>query len=71
VAFLVFFICMRTQAIVGDTQFLRSMIPHHSGAVLMCEKANISDPEIAELCGQIVESQKKEINQMKRILERL
>ena len=35
------FIGMRTQAFVGDDEFLRSMIPHHSGAVLMCEQASI------------------------------
>ena len=41
---------MRTQAAVGDRQFLRSMIPHHSGAVLMCQQASLSDPEIRALC---------------------
>jgi uncharacterized protein (DUF305 family) len=29
---------MCTQGAVGDDQFLRSMIPHHSGAILMCEQ---------------------------------
>ena len=28
---------IREQGLVGDRQFLRSMIPHHSGAILMCE----------------------------------
>jgi len=69
--FLIFFVFMRTQVFVGNKQFLKSMIPHHSGAVLMCEKASVSDPEIAQLCGQILESQKREIEQMKRILDRL
>ena len=31
---------MRTQALVGNDQFLRAMIPHHSGAILMCEKSS-------------------------------
>ena len=35
--FIASFGAMRTQAAVGDEQFLRSMIPHHSGAILMCE----------------------------------
>lgn len=65
------FLGIRQQSLVGDRQFLRSMIPHHSGAILMCGKAKISDPEIAALCGNIVESQKQEITQMKRILDRL
>lgn len=61
----------RSQAAIGDAQFLRSMIPHHSGAVLMCREAPVRDPEIVALCGQIIESQQREIDQMKRILERL
>ena len=61
---------MRAQGLIGDRQFLRSMIPHHSGAVLMCERAKLSDPEIKQLCGQIIVSQKAEIAQMKAILER-
>jgi predicted neutral ceramidase superfamily lipid hydrolase len=71
IVFVVFLIFMRTQAIIGDKQFLKSMIPHHSGAVLMCERAKISDPEIVKLCQGIVESQEAEIAQMKTILERL
>lgn len=61
---------MRTQAGVGDAQFLRAMIPHHSGAILMCREANISDVEIQKLCQQIIKSQQDEIDQMKAILER-
>lgn len=61
---------MRTQAGVGNAQFLRAMIPHHSGALLMCREANITDPEIIALCKQIEESQTKEIAQMEQILKR-
>jgi len=68
--FVLAFIGIRTQALVGDTQFLRSMIPHHSGAILMCEKAKIDDPEIKTLCGRIIKSQSEEIGQMKGILSR-
>ncbi len=60
----------RAQAGIGNVQFLRSMIPHHSGAILMCREASISDPEIVALCGNIQRSQRAEIDQMKRILER-
>jgi len=62
---------MRQQSLVGDEQFLRSMIPHHSGAILMCERADLSDPEIKALCQNIVRSQAAEIDQMKRILARI
>lgn len=61
---------VRSQALVGDTQFLRSMIPHHSGAILMCEQASLKDPEIKSLCGNIIISQKQEIEQMKQLLRR-
>lgn len=58
----------RTQTPVGNEQFLRSMIPHHSSAILMCEEANITDPEIETLCEGIVEAQEREIAQMKEML---
>lgn len=64
------FAAMRTQAAIGDGEFLRAMIPHHSGAILMCREAAISDPEIVALCREIVESQTREIAQMNAILER-
>lgn len=48
------------RAAVGDTQFLRSMIPHHSGAILMCERASLTRLEIQALCRQSVASQKAE-----------
>jgi uncharacterized protein (DUF305 family) len=70
VAFFGSFALIRTQTTIGDTAFLRSMIPHHSGAILMCEQAKLSDPEVRQLCSGIIAGQKSEIDQMKRILER-
>lgn len=64
------FLGVRAQALVGDRQFVRSMIPHHSGAILMCERATITDPEIKALCGNIISSQKREIEQLKTIMAR-
>ncbi|WP_066660878.1 MULTISPECIES: DUF305 domain-containing protein [unclassified Sphingomonas] len=61
---------IRTQTTIGDAQFLRSMIPHHSGAILMCREAKLSDPEIKALCDRIIESQRQEIDQMKAMLPR-
>ncbi|MGE3476066.1 MAG: DUF305 domain-containing protein [Rhodospirillaceae bacterium] len=61
---------MRTQAAVGDSQFLRAMIPHHSGAILMCREASLTDPEIEKLCEGIIKSQQAEIDQMKAMLTR-
>lgn len=68
--FILSMIGIREQSLVGDRQFLRSMIPHHSGAVLMCEKARITDPEIRTLCEGIIRSQTSEIDQMEAILDR-
>jgi len=62
---------IRSQAAIGDRQFLKSMIPHHAGAVLMCGKAPIRDAEIQALCARITKGQREEIAQMDRILQRL
>jgi len=66
-----FFLFIRAQTAVGDTQFLRSMIPHHAGAILMCRNASITDPEIKSLCAKIMRGQQEEIDQMKNILGRM
>ena len=62
---------VRQQAAIGDRQFLRSMIPHHAGAILMCQQASIQDQEIRTLCNNIISGQQAEIDQMKTILSRL
>jgi len=67
----VFFLFIRHQTAIDDKQFLRSMIPHHAGAILMCGEAKIEDAEIRELCESITEGQQTEIEQMKAILGRL
>ena len=66
-----FFLGIRQQAAIGDKSFLTAMIPHHAGAILMCERASIQDPEIKKLCGEIISSQQREIDQMKSMLARL
>lgn len=62
---------IRQQMAVGDRQFLNSMIPHHAGAILMCQQASIEDREIKELCKNIMASQQQEIDQMKAKLDQL
>lgn len=71
IAFFGSFALIRTQTTIGDRAFARSMIPHHSGAILMCEQASLRDPELKSLCGDIIEGQRREIEQMKTILKRL
>lgn len=68
------FLAIRGQTLVGDKQFVRAMIPHHSGAITMCNRASIRDQEIRDICFKpngIIDSQKREIAQMEAILERL
>lgn len=65
------FAATRTQALIGDRQFIASMIPHHSGAILMCRQAAITDPELTTLCAQIARGQRAEIEQMNAIRTRL
>src|SRR5687767_5258005 len=48
-AMIVFFLFIRQQTAISDRQFLKSMIPHHASAILMCEQAPIRDPEIVRL----------------------
>jgi uncharacterized protein (DUF305 family) len=62
---------IRQQTVIGDTQFLRSMIPHHAGAILMCTQAPIQDAEIKTLCETILTSQQKEIDLMTAKLRQL
>jgi uncharacterized protein (DUF305 family) len=71
VALVGFFTMIRQQTAIGDKQFLRSMIPHHAGAILMCREASIRDPEIKDLCKTIVLGQQAEIDQMKAKLNEL
>lgn len=63
-----FWVLIRQQTAISDKQFLRSMIPHHGGAILMCQQASILDVEIKELCKGIPTSQQSEIDQMRRKL---
>ena len=71
VAGVAFFLFIQQQTAVGDHQFLRSMIPHHSAAILMCREASLEDEEITRLCQGIISSQQREIDQMNGILQRL
>jgi uncharacterized protein (DUF305 family) len=67
----VFVLLTRYQAAIDNKDFLRSMIPHHSGAILMCANPNLTDQEIVTLCEGIVKGQQAEIDQMNAIKTRL
>lgn len=66
-----FWTLIRQQVAISDKQFLKSMIPHHAGAILMCEKANIQDSEIKNLCDKIISGQQSEIDWMKSKIDLL
>jgi uncharacterized protein (DUF305 family) len=70
VLFVAAFMGTRTQAMIGDDQFIASMIPHHSGAILMCREADLTDQELRNLCQQITQGQRQEIEQMEAIAAR-
>ena len=59
---------VRSQWAVGDTSFMRAMIPHHSIAILTSERAEISDPRVRKLADGIIEAQRREIAEMKALI---
>jgi FlaA1/EpsC-like NDP-sugar epimerase len=59
----------RSQALIDDVSFMKSMIPHHSIAINNARKASISDPRVRELADEIIEAQVEEIAQMKLLLD--
>jgi hypothetical protein len=62
---------VRSQATVGQVSYMKAMIPHHSIAILTSERAHITDPRVRKLADQIIESQRKEIDEMKVLIHDL
>lgn len=58
----------RQQTLISDSSFMKAMIPHHSIAINNARKASISDPRVRELANGIIESQVREIAEMKLLL---
>ena len=58
----------RSQALIDDTRFMKSMIPHHSIAINNARKARITDPRVRELADTIIASQVREIAEMKALI---
>ena len=57
--------------IIGDLLWMKAMIPHHSIAILTSERADIQDLEVKKLANSIIEAQKREIEEMKLMINRL
>ncbi|AYN69126.1 DUF305 domain-containing protein [Euzebyella marina] len=62
---------VRKQKPIGDLLWMKAMIPHHSIAILTSERANIQDSEVKALANDIIKAQKREIDEMKQMIERL
>lgn len=62
---------IRRQTLINDNQFLKSMIEHHSGAVLMASKilSKTQNKQVFDLANSIIQSQIPEINSMTEILQ--
>lgn len=60
---------VRSQSTIDDVSYMRAMIPHHSIAILTSERARIEDPRVRKLADEIIESQRKEIAEMKSLIE--
>ncbi len=62
---------VRSQRTVDDVSYMRAMIPHHSIAILTSERAGIIDPRVRELADGIIEAQRREIAEMKALIDEL
>lgn len=60
---------VRSQSTVNDVDYMKAMIPHHSIAIMTSERAKISDPRVRELADEIIEAQRREISEMKYLIE--
>ncbi len=60
---------VRSQATVEDVSYMSAMIPHHSIAIMTSERANISDPRVRKLADGIIEAQRREIAEMKMLIQ--
>ena len=58
----------RSQAVIGDTAFMKAMIPHHSIAINNAQRADIRDPRVRYLADRITRDQVKEIAEMKMLI---
>lgn len=71
VIFIATFAALRNQTLIKDVQYMKAMIPHHSSAIMVSQQATFEDPEAKKLAEEIIEAQKREIAQMKKIIYRL
>jgi uncharacterized protein (DUF305 family) len=71
VVFVACLLLVRSQATVQDVSYMKAMIPHHSIAILTSERAEITDPRVRQLADEIIEAQRREIDEMKALISDL
>ena len=71
VVFVAAMLAFRSQATVGDVAWMKAMIPHHSLAILTSERAELGDPRVRRLAGEIIEAQRREIAEMESMIDSL
>lgn len=59
----------RSQTTVQDRSYMSAMIPHHSIAILTSEHSEIRDIRTCELAVAIIKAQRKEISEMKWLID--
>lgn len=62
---------VRSQATVEDVSWMKAMIPHHSIAMLTSERATLTDPRVRDLADGIIETQRREIDEMEVLIRDL
>lgn len=60
---------VRSQTTVQDSSYMSAMIPHHSIAILTSERAAIRDVRVRELADEIIRAQRREIKEMRWLIE--
>lgn len=71
VLFVLAFAGVHKQVGVSDIQYMKGMIPHHSIAIMTSENAHITDKRVRKLADGIIATQKKEIAEMKTLIDSL
>lgn len=59
---------VRSQVTVGDTFYMRAMIPHHCIAIMTSGRANILDPRVRKMANEIIYAQNKETAEMRYLV---
>lgn len=62
---------VRSQSTITDVDYMKAMIPHHSIAIMTSERAQITDPRVRKLADEIIEAQRREISEMKYLIDQL